>query len=114
MHPDKSPGPNGMSPGFFQRFWDVVGGDVVNYYKQFFETGRLAANANNTYVVLIPKKVNPDNMKDLRPITLCNVLYKIVAKVCANIMKCLLEGLISPTQRAFVLGRTITDNIMLA
>ena len=88
-------------------------------YQIFFEAshwisiGAFPLDLNNTLIVLIPKCENPSSMKKLRPISLCNVLYKLVAKVLANHMKDVICRLISPSQAAFVPGRSIKDNIIL-
>ncbi|XP_074336620.1 uncharacterized protein LOC141673779 [Apium graveolens] len=114
MHPDKAPGPDGMTPAFFQKHWSVVGKDVVKMVSNFFLTGDLFEGINETNIVLIPKKKNPTMLTDLRPISLCNVLMKVITKVLANRMKGLLEEVISDTQSAFIPGRLISDNIMIS
>ena len=69
---------------------------------------------NNTTIVLIPKIKNSQTIKDFRPISLCNVIYKIISKCLVNRLLPLLDGMISPTQSAFIPGRLISDNALIA
>ena len=84
MHPDKAPGPDGMTPAFYQKHRSIVGNDVVNMTSRFFQEGVIEPSLNETNIVLIPKKKNPVTVGDLRPISLCNVLMKVITKVLSN------------------------------
>ena len=114
MHLDKSPGLDGMNPGFSQSYWDIVGGDVTTVCLTYLNNRSLIEELNTTSIVLISKKGNPEKISDLRPIALRNVLYKIVSKAIANRLKAILPSVVSEFQSAFILGRLITDNIMIA
>jgi hypothetical protein len=114
MGPLKAPGPDGMSPIFYQTFWDSVGNDVSSAILSCLNSGNILKSINHTYITLIPKKQNPTKVTDFRPISLCNVIYKILSKVLTNRLKSILPHIISETQSAFVPGRLITDNILVA
>ncbi|XP_024035529.1 uncharacterized protein LOC127899286 [Citrus sinensis] len=88
-------------------------GDVTAACLSFIDNYEFPHELNATAIVLIPKNSQPEYLADLRPIALCNVLYKIVAKMLANRMKAVLSSIISENQSAFVPGRAITDNILI-
>ena len=114
MHPDKCSGPDGYNPGFYQHFWHMCSDDIFKDCCSWLEVGHFPASLNTTNIALIPKGASQTTMKDWRPIALCNVLYKIIAKVLANRLKRVLPKCISDQQSAFVPGRSILDNAMVA
>ncbi|KAL6179662.1 hypothetical protein ACLB2K_046334 [Fragaria x ananassa] len=89
MYPTKSPGPDGMPPEFFQKYWETVGVDVCVAVRDFLSSGQLLRDVNYTHICLIPKVANPTLKKHL-------------------------AGIISPFQSAFIPGRLITDNSLIA
>ena len=114
MVPLKASGPDGMPPLFYQNFWELVRGDVIQDILCFLNSGSLPKSLNHTFITLIPKTKNPENVTKFKPISLCNVLYKFFSKVLANRLKRVLPNIISKHQSAFLKGRLITDNILVA
>jgi hypothetical protein len=114
MHPLKSPGPDGFVACFYQKAWKVVRKEVCCAVLEFLNGGDFHNDINETYIALIPKIKCPTHVSEFRPISLCNVLYKLIAKTLANRLKRVLGEIISPNQSAFIPGRLITDNIIIA
>ena len=70
MAPLKAPGPDGMPPLFYQNFWELVRGDVIHDVLIFLNSGTLPNSLNHTFITLIPKTKNPENVTEYRPISL--------------------------------------------
>lgn len=114
MHPLKAPGPDGLPALFFQKFWHIVGREVQDLVLKFLNNSEDPHEINKIFLVLIPKGKNPSSPKDFRPISLCNVVMKIVTKVIANRLKHTLGDVIDIEQSVFVQSRLITDNALIA
>lgn len=94
-------------------FWEDVGDDIWRFVRDSFTYGQFSAPVSDTLMVLILKYDNPTTFKDFRPISLCNVLYKIVTKVLVQRLRPFLGDLISPLQSSFIPGRGTKDNTIL-
>ncbi|CAN0881186.1 Transposon TX1 uncharacterized 149 kDa protein [Linum grandiflorum] len=114
MHPDKAPGPDGLNPAFYQHFWDTMGKDISANCKGWIETSTIPAEVRATNIILLPKKPNPTNMRDVRPISLCDVRYRMVAKLLASRMRKIMPHIIPEEQSGFIQGRSIVDNVLIA
>jgi len=109
----QAPGPDGFQAFFFQRYWSIVEGEVCGTVLQILRGQLSPADLNTTFITLIPKVPNPERVQQLRPIGLCNVVYKLATKCIVNRLKRILPELISPMQSSFIPGRQITDNIIV-
>jgi hypothetical protein len=103
-----------FNPEFYQYFWDMCGHEIFTLGCSWLEIGVFPPNLNSTNIALVSKEDSQTSMKDWRPIALCNVHYKVVAKILANRLKDVLNNCISENQSAFVPGRSILDNVMAA
>lgn len=87
INPEKAPGPDCMTSLFYQRFWATVGKDVCAMVWEFFITSDFDERLNATKICLIPKTERPSIMSEFRPISLCNVGYKIILKILSSRLK---------------------------
>ncbi|CAL1403319.1 unnamed protein product [Linum trigynum] len=92
----KASGSDGLTVLFYRWYWRIIGDDVVKAVLGMLETGEIPQGINHTLIALIPKTKKPSRAQEFRPISLCNAIYKLVAKVLANRLKMVLDHVISP------------------
>ena len=83
----KAPGPDGLHAVFYKRFWHIIGEDLTDEVLNAVNSRTIPEGWNNTTIVLIPKVENPEFITQFRPISLCNVVYKVISKLIANRLK---------------------------
>jgi hypothetical protein len=110
----KALGLDGFTALFFKKYWFVVKVEVLGCIRNFFLNHILLQEQNHTHIALIPKQSGAYIVHHFRPISLCNIVYKIITKILANRLKVMLPNFISPLQSAFVASKNIQDNTILA
>ncbi|PNX99881.1 ribonuclease H, partial [Trifolium pratense] len=114
MRPLKSPGPDGLHPIFFQSQWETVGASVCKVVKEAFMDPINIHAINETLLLLLPKLDGATSLKQFRPISLCNVIYKVITKVITNRLRLVMPTLIGQHQCSFIYGGQSADNIIIA
>ncbi|WOL08081.1 hypothetical protein Cni_G16833 [Canna indica] len=109
----KSPGIDGYILEFYLHNWETIKDRLIAELNEFQRTAILKGGWGDTLLVMIPKKEKPRKIEEFRPIALCNVLYKILAKTLVNRMRPLLNKLIGQEQSAFIPKRQIQDNVLV-
>lgn len=114
MKNNKSPGTSGFSADFFKVFWKQLGAFVVRAVNFGFVRGELSVTQQQGLIVCIPKEnKNRHFLKNWRPISLLNTVYKIASGSIADRIKKVLNKLISTDQTGFIEGRFIGENTRL-
>ncbi|KAJ1419125.1 Reverse transcriptase domain [Sesbania bispinosa] len=86
----------------------------VDVNNQWERTGSIANELNEIVITLVPKTAMPENLDQYKPISCCNFLYKVISKVIVRRLKPMMPKLVTQNQRAFVGGRQIQDNLVVA
>lgn len=89
---------------FFKKTWHITGEVVCSFVRKVMKDEEVPGDASEATLVLIPKESKPSSMRGFRPLSLCNVSYKLTSKIIVNRLKATMEDLISPCQASFVLG----------
>ncbi|KAL0439159.1 UNVERIFIED_CONTAM: hypothetical protein Slati_2398900 [Sesamum latifolium] len=106
INENSAPSPDGFSSGFFKSTWAVVGEDFCQAIMEFFAHGCLLKQVNATLITLILKVQLPTKVGDFRPISYCNVIYKVITMIMVKCMQLVLDKMIDNSQNAFVPGRS--------
>jgi len=108
---DKSPGPDGWIVEFFLHFFELMGDDLLDLVEYSRLQGSVNKSLNATFLTLISKVNNPRIFGYYRPISLCNLCYKLITKVIANRIKPILSRSLSEEQLGYLKGRQVLDAI---
>lgn len=109
-----APGEDSLTGIFYQKFWHIVSPSLSQEIQDFFRSTIIPDGWNHTQLILLLKIVHPQRVHDMRLISLWSVQYKIISKILCNRLKVFLPEIISDTQGAFVSGRLISDNVIIA
>lgn len=103
---DNAPGPDGFTGRFYKSCWDIIKADIMQALDAIQKGHVFKFRLLNTaFITLLPKKADPIQVKDYRPISLIHSFTKLVAKIMANRLAPLLPNLVSMNQSPFVKGR---------
>ncbi|XP_013589602.1 PREDICTED: uncharacterized protein LOC106298041 [Brassica oleracea var. oleracea] len=114
LNPNKAPGPDRLTSGFYKAAWGTVGSEVSTSIQQFFTSTFLPSTANATILTLVPKFPGASLITEFRSITCLNTVYKVISTILVSRLKPLLPTLILPMQTAFVTDRLLVENTILA
>jgi len=110
----KSPGPDDFNFGFLKLCWEILKEDILKAVNEFAVIGSWPKGSNVSFICLVPKVDNPQQLCDFRPISLVGCLYKIVSKVLSVRLKKAISKLIDYRKSTFLEGRGLLDSVLVA
>lgn len=114
MAPLKSSGIDDFHVKFYQDNWDIVGSSIFEMVSRVFTDVVLDPWLNRTLLVLIPKQLGVETIKQFKPISLCTVLYKVITKLIVIRLRRVMQILVKQNQSSFIAARSISDKIVMA
>ena len=114
MKNNRSPGNSGFTTEFLKFFFCYIGHFLIRSINYGFDINKLSVTQRQGVITCIPKEgKNLQQLKNWRPISLLNVSYKIASLCISNRLKLFLHKLIGPSQKSFLNGRNISENLKL-
>jgi exonuclease III len=111
---NKSPGMDGYTIEFYKFFWRDIGHFLLRSINEGYAKGSLSSSQKQGIITCIPKPGKPrNNLKNWRPITLLNTVYKLASSCIAERIKSSLDSIIHETQKGFIPGRFVGENTRL-
>lgn len=114
MHSYKAPRPDGFQPVFFKAYWNIIEDDVYDLVSKTFVSGSIDPHLAETLIVPIPKVDDPTSLKDFRPVSLCNMMLKLISKILVKRIRPYLDEFIRPLQSSFIPNSGTSDNTLIA
>ena len=114
MKSDSSPGPDGFGPAFFKKYWNLVKASLLSFLHDFHSLKVDLRPINQSFIVLLPKKMGANRPDQYRPISLQNCCMKIVTKCLTSRLQHLMPALVHPDQTGFISGRSLAENFVYA
>ncbi|XP_026459855.1 uncharacterized protein LOC113360571 [Papaver somniferum] len=114
MDPESTPGPDGFSGIFYRSCWEIIQDDLVAAIQFCWRRRFIPKGMNSSFLVLLPETQGARTAKQFRPIGLSNVVFKIFTKIITTRMSSFMAKLISPQQSAYIKGRSIQEQVLLA
>lgn len=113
MESNKAPSPDGFPAEFYQKFWEVIKYDLLNFFNEFYTGDLPLFSLNFGVITLIPKVKEANRIQQYRPICLLNVSFKIFTKNATNRINSVVDRIVRPSQTAFMRGRNILDGLVV-
>lgn len=109
---NRASGPDGLPNEFIQQFWDTLKGDVLQAFNQFYQGQLDLQTINCANIIMVPKSDSPSDANGYRPISVVNLLPKLISKVLSNRLRQFLPDIISTEQTAFIKNRHIAESFL--
>ncbi|XP_016185838.1 uncharacterized protein LOC107627522 [Arachis ipaensis] len=110
----KAPDCDGYNMNFIKKYWGDIGSEFTTTVMDFFQSAELPRDSNVTWIALAPKFIRAKEIKDLWLISMVDCVYKVLSKVLVQRIRSVMSGLVGETQSAFVMGRKIHDEALIA